>query len=191
LEWLIPQLPPRPTHLIGWSLGAMLALQLAHRLPTQIERLTLYAATPSFCCRSGWRHGITQNRLQEIANSVRGESLKQGLARFTRLMLHGEIKERSLLRQLSAHYLSTTHLPTANGLEAGITLLRTLDLRPLLTTITQPTTLIHGSSDAIIPIAAGQWLAKQLPQAESEWLDGYGHMPWKKQKMMPLLSTRQ
>lgn len=180
LDWLSAQLPSTPVHLVGWSLGAMLALQLAQRLPQQVASLTLYAATPSFCCQDGWRHGVSPMQLDAMADSVRGAKVAQGLMRFTRLMLHGEISDRAMLRQRCKQHLAYIRQPSSRGLAAGITLLRSLDLRGIIPTIAQPVTLIHGTDDAIIPIAAAKWLLHHLPQAQGDWLNGYGHIPWEK-----------
>jgi len=180
LDWLSAQLPDDPVHLVGWSLGAMLAMQLAQRLPQQVTSLTLYAATPCFCNNSSWLNGVSTAQLESIGDSVCGAKRAQGLTRFTRLMLYGEISGRAVLQQASAQHLANIPLPTADGLAAGIILLRELDLRMIVPTIQQPVTLIHGTADAIVPIAAGRWLVQQLPQAQSHWRTGYGHMPWEK-----------
>ncbi|MDX8413763.1 MAG: alpha/beta fold hydrolase [Mariprofundales bacterium] len=180
LDWLCAQLPLTPVHLVGWSLGAMLAMQLAQRLPQRVTSLTLYAATPCFCCNNSWSNGVSTAQLELIGDSVCGAKKEQGLTHFTRLMLHGEIRGRAALQQASTQHLANIPLPTADGLAAGVTLLRTLDLREIIPTIHQPVTIIHGTDDAIVPIAAGRWLAQQLPQAQSHWRNGYGHMPWEK-----------
>jgi len=182
LDWLIVQLPKHPVHLVGWSLGAMLALQLAERLPQRVASLTLYAATPCFCCRSNWPHGVTSAQLEAIADSVRGDKIVRGLTLFTRMMLHGEIHDRIALRQASNRHTANLTLPTAEGLEAGISLLHTLNLRENITNIQQSVQLIHGKADAVVPIAAAIWLSRHLPNAKHHWLSAYGHMPWEKDR---------
>ncbi len=43
--------------------------------------------------------------------------------------------------------------------------------------VTVPTLVVHGSEDAIVPIAAGQSLADALPRGEFFGVDGAGHFP--------------
>ncbi|MDX8409596.1 MAG: alpha/beta fold hydrolase [Mariprofundales bacterium] len=178
LDWLADQLPAGAVTLVGWSLGAMLALQLAARLPQRVRSLTLFAATPCFCVKSDWPHGVESAQLKAMEASVRGARRAQGLARFTRLMLHGEGLDRRQLRQAMTG-LQTEPLPTAQGLMAGLTLLRQLDLRQIVANIAQPVQLLHGEEDAVVPLAAGQWLADALPNATGRWIPTCGHMPWR------------
>ncbi len=182
LDWLEARIPRNgPLHLVGWSLGAMLAMALALRGTRQVARLSLYAATPSFVRRENWPHGVAQDELRAMLDSVASEDLlERGLARFTRLMLHGEITERAEMRRVVARYMSVSPLPTVAGLQAGGVLLATLDLRAAVSGLTVPVRLWHGVADAVVPVDAGRWLARKLSQAEGVWLDGVGHMPWAK-----------
>ena len=64
--------------------------------------------------------------------------------------------------------------------EAAIALYRlagTMDLRPDLPRITQPTLVIHGDADPILPLASSEWLAATLPHAQLTILHGAGHVP--------------
>jgi len=57
---LLPVLPERAV-LCGWSLGSLIALDLARRHPERVARLILIGATPCFVARSGdapWPHGL-------------------------------------------------------------------------------------------------------------------------------------
>jgi pimeloyl-ACP methyl ester carboxylesterase len=60
---------------------------------------------------------------------------------------------------------------------------RHLEVRPLteiaalLRGLTQPTTLIWGEQDRILPPAQGHWMAAHLPQAEFHFLPEVGHAP--------------
>ena len=52
-----------------------------------------------------------------------------------------------------------------------------VDLRGEISRIVQPTLVIHGDADQIVPVAAAQWLAQTLPNAELVVLPGAGHVP--------------
>ena len=60
---------------------------------------------------------------------------------------------------------------------------RQLTIRPLaeiaalLRGLTQPTALIWGERDRILPAAQGHWMAAHLPQAEFHFLPEVGHAP--------------
>ncbi len=40
---------PRRATYVGWSLGGLIAIELARRLPQRVERLVLMATTPKVC----------------------------------------------------------------------------------------------------------------------------------------------
>jgi 3-oxoadipate enol-lactonase len=52
-----------------------------------------------------------------------------------------------------------------------------IDLRNDLHRITQPTLIIHGEADALVPVEEAHWLAKTLPNSKLVVLKGAGHVP--------------
>jgi pimeloyl-ACP methyl ester carboxylesterase len=52
-----------------------------------------------------------------------------------------------------------------------------IDLRNDLQRITQPTLIIHGEADTIVPVEEAHWLAKALPNSKLVILKGAGHVP--------------
>jgi pimeloyl-ACP methyl ester carboxylesterase len=53
----------------------------------------------------------------------------------------------------------------------------TLDLRPILNQISQPTLILHGDADRILPVDSSRWLGSQIPQSHLHILPGAGHAP--------------
>ncbi len=52
-----------------------------------------------------------------------------------------------------------------------------LDLRPIVSHIDQPTLILHGDADRIVPVDSSRWLAGQMPQNHLHILPGAGHAP--------------
>ena len=52
-----------------------------------------------------------------------------------------------------------------------------VDLRSELPRVAQPTLILHGQADALVPVQAAQGLAKALPNAKLVLLPGAGHVP--------------
>lgn len=165
-----------PYVLCGWSLGALLALHAARRHPQRVARLILIGATPSFVQRADWPHGMPPAVLDEFIAAVAHDPAT-ALKRFMALSNQNDVHARSMARTLT-QMLAANPLPTAETLMAGLILLRDSDLRADVADITQPVLLLHGARDPLMPVAAAQWLADALPQAQLDILPEAAHTPF-------------
>lgn len=52
-----------------------------------------------------------------------------------------------------------------------------VDLRPQLARITQPTLILHGEADHIVPVNASEWLSSQIPDCHLHVFKDTGHVP--------------
>lgn len=163
---------PSPVTLCGWSQGAMLALLAARNYPDRVERLILIGATPSFVQRDGWQHALPVGALEEFTGQVDADAVA-ALGRFVALFNRNDSNARLLTKTLSA--LET---PDAVVLDAGLALLRELDLRETARSIAQPALLIHGEHDPLMPVAAARWLAEAMPNARLEIMANAAHAPF-------------
>jgi len=79
--------------------------------------------------------------------------------------------ERQLMNDINANY---------DFLEAMIAMIRTGDdlrLNERIHEIRQPTLIVWGREDAVVPLSVGQGYAELIPNAELVVLDGAGHIP--------------
>jgi len=166
--------PPRVT-VCGWSLGGQLAMNWALTRPAQVERLVLIAGTPRFVRGADWDCGIDRTVLDEYAHSV-ARDWRVALRRFNQLQAHGDRHIRSVTRRLREQALAHDE-PNPAALAAGLQLLRETDLRPKLSQIAQPVLLLHGACDAVVPLAAGEFLQRRLPRAALEVFAQTAHVP--------------
>lgn len=171
---------PRACCVVGWSLGAQVALAWARHAPRQVERLVLMAATPCFTQRSGteqcWPHAVSALTMRQFTSAMQRDAPSL-LRRFVALQAQGDVRAVRVAHQLRTA-LFTNPLPPLDALAAGLELLRVTDLRALLPSIAQPTLVLHGERDAVTPSAAGEALAAALPQAQFAQIDGAGHAPF-------------
>lgn len=167
---------PRRCTVVGWSLGAQVALTWARRAPEQVERLALIAATPCFMQRSGWAHGVTALKLREFVSALERDP-EALLRRFVALQSSGDAQAVRAAHQLRSA-LFTHAPPLGEALRGGLDILRTADLRECLPSIAQPTLVLHGEKDAVTPIAAGRYVAEHLPRARFEAIADCAHAPF-------------
>jgi pimeloyl-[acyl-carrier protein] methyl ester esterase len=167
---------PRDSAVLGWSLGGLVALELARRHPRQVSALVLIATTPKFLVGGGWEHGMRPTLLGEFAQGLASDHART-VQNFLALQARGDERHgatlRMLRRQLAAH-----GAPDLRSLETGLAILRDADLREELPRIAQPALVIAGEHDRLTPPAAGLELAKALPAARYRLIERSGHAPF-------------
>lgn len=167
LSWF-DELGYEVVNLVGWSLGGILAQQLALQHPTRVNRLILISTTPRFVTAPDWPHGLADVALRSLARDFSRAPVVT-LDNFSKLQFQGE-------RTVHVSLLPAVEMDTALG---GLELLRKVDLRGQLNNISAPTLVLHGSDDVIIPIAAGRFLASAIPRALFCEISGCGHAPFR------------
>ncbi|MBK7903943.1 MAG: pimeloyl-ACP methyl ester esterase BioH [Proteobacteria bacterium] len=167
---------PNGAAVLGWSLGGMVALELARSRPGDLAALVLIATTPCFLARDDWPAGMNPGVLDGFAAGLAGD-YRRTLSNFLALQTWGDENAAQALRSLRAN-LDAHGEPDPQALVAGLGILRTADLRDALAAITVPTLVIAGERDRITPVAAGRELASRLPSARFVEVPKAGHAPF-------------
>jgi pimeloyl-[acyl-carrier protein] methyl ester esterase len=167
---------PRRCMVCGWSFGGAVALAWALRAPEQIARFALISTSPCFVQRAGWRHGLEPRAVQDFANGLARES-SAVLARYIALQSRGDARAVRVARHLR-QTLTLDGRPETPALARGLTLLRETDQRRAIASIRQPILAVHGARDAIVPIAAAEFLAGALANARLAVIEAAAHVPF-------------
>ncbi|MDR6224776.1 alpha/beta fold hydrolase [Desmospora profundinema] len=167
-----------PVTVIGWSMGAMVALELALRHPQWIDRLILIAVTDQFVRDQNREHGWDLRVLRRMKKQLHLHPAET-IASFDQRLFSPDSPDDPWRRQIRgsrAHALA--------GLVAGLEYLEQFRFPPhLASEITQPVYLLHGENDAICHPESGRRLALTLPQAEWTLWKDTGHIPfWTRQE---------
>ena len=170
---LATRLQPR-TRLVGWSLGAQMALAIAARAPEKVGKLVLIAGTVSFVQRDGWPHAMPPEMLAEFAANV-ATDIEAILPRFVGGFNRGDARAKEVTRILLN---LADPLPPAATLATGLGWLRDVDLRPLAPLVAAPTLLVHGANDPLMPLAAAEALAALIPGARLASFADCAHAPF-------------
>lgn len=165
-----------PLTVCGWSLGGQVALRWALRHPQRVERLVIVASTPCFVRLTGWRYALSVEILEEFAANLQ-QNYAQTLIRFLSLQMRGSEQERAVLSSMRDG-LFIRGIPDLNALESGLEILRDTDLRGALPEIRQPTLVLAGERDTLIPHQASHYLASQIPAARLAVIKGAAHAPF-------------
>lgn len=175
LDALAAQLPEK-THLLGWSLGGLLAQQLALRLPEQIQTLICLASTPRFTQNDNWKWAVSPPLLADFIKAMSIE-FAGVLKQFWKLQLQGSENARPLMKRLT-NQMSGRTPPKLQGLLQGLYLLRDIDNRDQLTNIHQPTLWLLGEHDPLIPQRLIEDLSQLQQDSEIAIVRGASHMPF-------------
>jgi malonyl-CoA O-methyltransferase len=167
---------PQGAAVLGWSLGGMVALELARSRPADLAALVLVATTPCFLAREDWPAGMNAGVLDGFAAGLAGDH-RRTIANFLALQTWGDEHATQALRSLRAS-LELHGEPDPQALAAGLGILRQADLRDALASIAIPSLVIAGEHDRITPPAAGRELASRLPSARFVEVPKAGHAPF-------------
>ena len=176
-EILAEQLPAEACVLVGWSLGGMLALQIARSFPDRIAALALVSTTPCFRGKPDWQPGCDQSLFAAFEEAVASGDGRL-LNRFFALMLHGDGLSRSDYNMLAKQAVDRKHPPSSAGLNNGLELLESMDLRQCVADVPVPTLVVHGEQDAIVSTDSGRWLAESIPDSHLHLFQNCGHAPF-------------
>jgi len=161
-------------HVCGASMGGMIAQQMAVHHPQRVKSLTLVMTT------SGARH-LPQPRLkvrQALVAKPRSTAVADVVAHLEGL-LHtigspGYRPDPVQLRARLELAVRRAYRPAGTARQL-LAIVADGDRTPLLQQIRQPTRVIHGADDPLVPPAAGAQLASQIAGATLDLVPGMGH----------------
>lgn len=161
---------PQDSWLGGWSLGGILATQLAARRVDTCGGLITIAANPCFRARPQWPEAMATDIFDAFHEAFRLDP-EETLKRFRLLCSRGGYDPRTLARQLE--FSQATCSPAV--LDAGLQLLAELDGRGALHGYFGPQLHLFAGNDALVPAAASDALRRWMPGIEAELLTGASH----------------
>lgn len=161
---------PVPPVWIGWSAGALLALEAAGR-GAILSGLVLLSGTPRFCAASDWPHGVPVSRVRAMRAALRDGRGPAVKAAFQRQCAHPDpVTEEDLRVRVAG-----MDRQGAAALDGGLEYLMAADARGGLDRLRVPVLVLHGKEDRVIPAAASEWVASRIPGACLRVLEGKGH----------------
>lgn len=173
-QQIAPQLPAQAI-VLGWSLGGLVASQLALTLPDRITALISVASSPCFAAGDGWP-GIKPDTLLRFQQDL-STDFQRTVERFLALQTLGTSSARQDARQLKEVVLSQP-VPEVAVLDAGLAILRDVDLRPALADLRQPHLRLYGALDGLVPRAIAPLLDEAWPQSRSQVIEKAAHAPF-------------
>ena len=175
---------PDDCAVLGWSLGGLVAQQLALNAQHKIRQLILVATSPCFMASHNWP-GMQANVLENF-NAQLEQNLALTISRFLAIQAIGSPSAKQDIKDIK-HYLQQYPQAHPRALHGGLQLLQDCDLRAQTNAITCPVTYILGRLDSLVPVALQQHLPGLYPQLAIEIFDKSSHAPFISE---PLLFTQ-
>ena len=161
---------------MGWSLGGLVALQVAQSHPERVRGLAMLAAPPRFCRGDGWDAGMDPAVFEAFGADL-GRDFAGTLDRFLALEAHGSDHMRAELRTLREQVHAVGD-PAPRALAEGLAILHDADLRAGLPALAMPSLWIAGRRDRLVSPAAMRAAADLAPRATFVEVAGAGHAPF-------------
>ncbi|HCR1052719.1 TPA: pimeloyl-ACP methyl ester esterase BioH [Enterobacter kobei] len=166
-----------PQHAIwlGWSLGGLVASQIALYWPERVNALVTVASSPCFSAQETWP-GIKPDVLAGFQQQL-SDDFQRTVERFLALQTMGTETARQDARALKQVVLSLP-MPDVEVLNGGLEILKTVDLREPLAALTMPHLRIYGYLDGLVPRKVVPLLDSLWPDSESQVIAKAAHAPF-------------
>lgn len=174
-ERILYSLDEEPFYLLGWSLGASVALHLAARYPSRVEGVILMASNPCFLANEQWP-GMDATTFHAFCAQI-AQNAPVTLQRFFALQCQGIEKKSEVLDTVKARF-ALADGPSLTALMEGLALLEKRDMREELAGITCPVAAILSCDDALIPAAVGEAMQLLQPALQLHFIEKAGHLPF-------------
>ena len=155
-------------HVVGTSLGGMIAQELALAAPERVERLVLACTTPG----GPKAAPMPETTVRLIAEAPTLEP-PVALRRFVENALSPDPPEE-LVERILAHRIATAQPFAAWAAQAAAG--ASFDAWDRLGLVGAPTLVLHGTEDVVVDPENSTLLVEHIPDARLEWFRGCGHL---------------
>ena len=170
---LLRELGLAPAHVVGASMGGMIAQSLAAERPEAVRSLVSIMSTTGNRWK-GQPKFATYRYLLRQAPEEREAFIEYNTKLFEAIGSRGLPFDRDRVRAMVARSYDRGRDPAAPGRQLGA-IIASGDRTAQLRTIRAPTLVIHGSKDPLVARSGGKATARAIPGARLMIVEGMGH----------------
>ncbi len=164
-----------PALIIGWSLGGLIASDLALHHGDKVRALVTITSSPCFVAEPNWP-GINAELLKSFHQQL-SFSAEKTIAGFLKIQAMGSEHVRQdikVIKQLVDQYPQ----PSNQTLDDSLSLLETVDLRSKIQALEIPILRMYGRLDSLVPKAVISQVDKLLPNSDCYTFQKASHAPF-------------
>lgn len=164
-----------PAIWLGWSLGGLVATQVAVDYPNKVSGIITVASSPKFTETTDWP-GIKTDVMSMFTKQL-SEDFSLTLERFLAIQAMGSTSAKKDINALKA-VLTQRPLPQVSSLHDGLNLLNDVDLRESLSRINVPFLRIYGKLDSLVPKKVIPLVNDLVENSQTYIFDKASHAPF-------------
>ncbi len=169
---LMRELRLEPAHLVGASMGGMIAQTVAAEHPRSVRSLVSIMSSTGNRWRGQPAPSIYKYFLRRPPRSR--EAYTERAAEIFGVIGSKQLHDAEHIRELAGRSFDRGHDTAGGGRQLGA-IIASGDRTRQLAEIAAPTLVIHGSKDRMVRPSGGKATAKAIPDARLVIIDGMGH----------------
>ncbi len=173
----------QPAIYLGWSLGGLVATEMALAYAEKVLALITVASSPRFLEEAATKEnqdviwpGIKPKVLAAFHQQLQVDT-KKTIGGFLKIQAMGSPHIRDDIKQIS-QLVMQQQMPSKATLDESLNLLEVSDYRNKLVEIKQPFLRLYGSADSLVPKAVIKQVANKAKQSEQHIFEHASHAPF-------------
>jgi pimeloyl-[acyl-carrier protein] methyl ester esterase len=168
------------TILLGWSLGGLVAIEMAKLYPKKISQLILVATNPKFIQSTDWQYAVEEKIFLNFADQLK-RNIGKTIKRFIAIQAMGTPTAKEDIKIIQK-LIETNDYADYDTLSKGLDILLSADQRQTLLSLTLPTLMIMGNRDNLVKVQGLKNLCKFQSNKSNhlslEIIENAGHAPF-------------
>lgn len=170
---LLDALDIESAHVLGISMGGMVAQELGLGHPERVRSLTLGC---TYCGGPGSRH-MSQEDLALLGTAYASGDFERAVRAMWEVNLSPGFRAEER-RYADFQAISEAAPVPRETIEKQLQAIFAHDTSSRLGDLELPTLVVHGTEDRVLPVVNGRQVASLIPGSRLEILDGIGHLFW-------------
>jgi len=163
--------------LVGWSMGAQIALHAFPLLRSRLAGMVLVGGNARFTSADDYPHGKPPVEVKGMGLRLRRDNQKTMGDFFRGMFVEGEL-DHALYQRIVHEIVMGGRSPNPDAVQQSLNILSTVDLREQLDQVDRPVLLVHGELDTVCSASASAYMTERLPMTRLEIFAGCGHAPF-------------